>query len=134
MSAGLGIDLVRIERNRRVLAAHPDRFRSRVFTATECEDAADRGAGEVASLAARFAAKEAALKALGTGRGSGIGWKDVEVKRSVTGAPILLLHAGAADRARMLGLSNWRVSLTHDRETAGAVVVADTGRGGHDQS
>ena len=126
MSAGLGMDLVRIDRIRRVLADHPDRFRARVFTPTECQDAADRGAGEVASLAARFAAKEAALKALGTGRGSGIGWKDVEVRRTGSGAPILLLHGAAADRARMLGLSNWRVSLTHDRGTAGAVVVADS--------
>jgi len=126
VSAGLGMDLVRIDRIRRVLADHPDRFRARVFTPTECQDAADRGAGEVASLAARFAAKEAALKALGTGRGSGIGWKDVEVQRTGSGAPILLLHGAAADRARMLGLTNWRVSLTHDRETAGAVVVADS--------
>ena len=63
MSAGLGMDLVRIERIRRVLDDHPERFRARVFTPTECRDAADRGAGEVASLAARFAAKEAALKA-----------------------------------------------------------------------
>ena len=125
MSAGLGIDLVRIERIRQVLDDHPERFRSRVFTPTECRDAADRGVGEVASLAARFAAKEAALKALGTGRGSGIGWRDVEVQRTCSGAPILLLHGAAADRARMLGLSNWRVSLTHDRETAGAVVVAN---------
>ena len=68
MSAGLGMDLVRIERIRRVLEDHPERFRARVFTPTECRDAADRGAGEVASLAARFAAKEAALKAFGTGR------------------------------------------------------------------
>ena len=126
MSVGLGMDLVRIERIQRVLDDHPERFRSRVFTSTECQDAADRGAGEVASLAARFAAKEAALKALGTGHGSGIGWKDVEVQRTGSGAPILLLHGAAADRARVLGLSNWRVSLTHDRETAGAVVVADS--------
>ena len=129
MSAGLGMDLVRIERIRRVLDDHPERFRARVFTPTECRDAADRGAGEVASLAARFAAKEAALKALGTGRSSGIGWKDVEIQRTDSGAPILLLHGAAADRARMLGLSNWRVSLTHDRETAGAVVVADSAGG-----
>ena len=80
-------------------------------------------------MAARFAAKEAALKALGTGRSSGIGWKDVEIQRTDSGAPILLLHGAAADRARMLGLSNWRVSLTHDRETAGAVVVADVSGG-----
>ena len=128
MTGGLGIDLVRIERIRRVLEAHPTRFRSRVFTARECQDAAERGAGEVASLAARFAAKEAAMKALGTGRGAGIGWKDVEVQRTPSGAPILVLHGAAADRASMLELSHWRVSLTHDHETAGAVVVADPER------
>ena len=66
---------------------------------------------------------------MGTGRSSGIGWKDVEIQRTDSGAPILLLHGAAADRARMLGLSNWRVSLTHDRETAGAVVVADVSGG-----
>ena len=86
------MDLVRIERIRRVLDDHPERFRARVFTPSECREAANRGAGEVASLAARFAAKEAALKALGTGRSSGIGWKDVEIQRTDSGAPILLLH------------------------------------------
>ena len=81
MSAGLGMDLVRIARIRRVLKTIPNAS-VHGFYSDRVSGYADRGAGEVASLAARFAAKEAALKALGTGRGSGIGWKDVEVQRT----------------------------------------------------
>lgn len=99
-----------------------ERFLRRVFTAEELEICD----GKVSSLAARFAAKEAVAKALGTGIWRcGIEWTDIEILRdSVSREPYLVLHNAAAARSRQLGVSEWSVSLTHSRESAVAFTVA----------
>lgn len=114
----VGIDVVELDRVQRVLARHPQRFLDRVFTPAEqrfCR-------GRVPELAARFAAKEATMKALGTGI-RGVGWRDIEVLPNRGGKPLLLLHDRAAARAQTLGLTDLDLSLTTAREFAAAVVV-----------
>ncbi len=115
----VGIDLVEIERIAGVLARHPERFLSRHFTAAEQRQCA----GDPSRLAACWAAKEATAKALGTGIGP-VAWRDLEILAQPSGAPALRLHGSAARIARQLGLSNWSVSLSHERHHAAAVVVA----------
>jgi holo-[acyl-carrier protein] synthase len=117
-----GVDLIEIDRMREALRRHPERLLQRVFTPREiaqCE-------GRVESLAARFAAKEAAAKALGTGVWrSNICWTDIEtVRDDETGAPSLHLHGGAQTRAASLGWCEWTISLSHDRSHAIALVIA----------
>jgi holo-[acyl-carrier protein] synthase len=80
----------------------------------------------VSASAARFAAKEAVAKALGTGMGA-VAWREIEVLSNERGRPILILHGAAADRAAQLGLHHWSISLTHLADIALAVVVASTG-------
>lgn len=118
-----GVDLIEIERVRDAIAHHGARFLCRVFTAQELAQCQ----GRAESLAARFAAKEATAKALGTGVWRhGIGWTDIEVLRAPSGAPILHLHNAARARADLLGWREWSVSLAHDRAQAIAFVVAST--------
>ncbi len=119
---GVGIDAVDIARFRRVLARRAG-LAERLFTEAERADLAGR-TDAVAGLAARFAAKEAAWKALGMGLGAA-GWHDVEVLRSDGGRPRLAVHRRVALRATALGVSGWHVSLTHTATTAEAVVVAE---------
>ena len=117
-----GVDLIEIQRVRTAVERFGDRFLARVYTPGELAVCNQR----VESLAARFAAKEAVAKALGTGVWrSGIGWTDIEVLREVkTGAPTLTLHGAARTRAVELGLCQWSLSLSHDRSQAIALVVA----------
>ena len=119
-----GIDLVPISRIERMLDQHGDRFRNRVFTPGEQHDADHHQRGRAERYAARFAAKEAVLKALGTGLSRGITWLDVEVVRSAAGVPRVRLSGGAADRARARGLEQWHLSLSHAGGMAVASVVA----------
>ena len=125
MIVGLGIDVVEMERVDALLERFGARARDRVFTPREIE-LAGAGAGAAASLAARFDAKEAAMKALGTGWSGGIGFADIELDRDPSGAPKLLLHGAAAARARELGATRFLVSLTHARTVASAVVVLES--------
>lgn len=121
MNLALGIDAVDVDRFRRLLARRPA-VAERLFTATERERSS--GASDAAPrLAARFAAKEAVMKALGVGLGA-FGFHDVEVVTASTGAPSLVLRGAAATLAEAQGLSTWRVSLTHTDTVASAVVVA----------
>jgi len=120
----VGVDLVTIARLERVLQRYRDRFLERVFTPAEimyCR-------GRTAELAARFAAKEAASKALGVGMRmiarDGIDWRDVEVIGDPRGKPLIQLYGRAAERAGELGLTEWAISLSHTREHAIAFVVA----------
>ena len=127
--AGIGIDAVDIDRFRRVLGRRPS-LADRVFTEAERSDAADRG-DPAQHLAARFAAKEAVMKALGTGIG-GFALQDVEVVRGTEpgarrGAPSLRLSARAAALAAERGVRRWHVSLTHTSQLAMAVVLAESG-------
>jgi holo-[acyl-carrier protein] synthase len=124
MVLGIGMDLVEIERIAHVLASHGERFERRVFTPGELRDCAARS-DRVRALAARFAAKEACLKALGTGMAEGLALRHVEVVRAPSGRPDLRLHDAAEARARSLGVRRMHVSLTHQDTVAGAVVVLE---------
>ena len=120
-SPRIGHDLVHVPRFREVYERHAARFRARVFTAGEWK-AVGRRSDHVAALAARFAAKEAAMKALGTGWGRGVTWRDVEVVGGGRRAPSLRLHGAAALRAKREGLV-LAVSMSHDGDYASAVVI-----------
>jgi holo-[acyl-carrier protein] synthase len=109
---------VELDRVEKVLKRHPERFLARVYTPGEIAFCR----GRVPELAARFAAKEATMKALGTGI-RGVGWRDIEVLPNRRGKPLLLLHGRAARRAEAMGLTDLDVSLTTAREFAAAVVV-----------
>lgn len=114
-----GIDLIEIKRIQAAYERYGERFLERVFTpaeAAECRGRAD-------ALAVRFAAKEAAVKALGTGIGP-VSWREVETLHHRSGEPYLVLHGRAERIAAALGLTQWAVSLTHSQEMAAAVVVA----------
>jgi holo-[acyl-carrier protein] synthase len=114
-----GVDLIEINRVQDAIDRHGERFLARVFTETEQRDCK----GRVASLAARFAAKEAVAKALGCGIGD-VSWLDIEVCSDELKAPYLVLHGEGERRATQLGLSNWSLSLSHTHSQAIAFVVA----------
>ena len=118
---GIGIDAVEVERFRTVLARRPSVAR-RLFTDGE-RDSLARRRDPVPGLAARFAAKEAVMKALGVGLGA-FAFHDVEVVRAESGAPSLALSGRAASLAAERGVAGWRLSITHTEQTAHAVAVA----------
>ncbi len=118
-----GIDLVEVARVAAVLGDHPRRFLDRCFTAREAEEAGD-GPRRVEYLAGRFAVKEGVLKALGTGLSGGVSWTDIETVREASGAPRLTLAGSAAARAAELGITGWRVSISHAGGIAVASVIA----------
>lgn len=118
-AVAVGVDIIEIERIQRSLDDFGERFLRRVYTERERE----RYRGRVSELAARFAAKEATSKALGTGI-VGIRWQEMEVLTNRRGKPVLILHGRAAARADHLGLDHFSVSLTHSRGDAMAFVVA----------
>jgi holo-[acyl-carrier protein] synthase len=126
MIAGLGIDLADIDRIARLLARHPERSRARLFTAGE-RAYCDRRGAPARHFAARFAAKEAAYKALaGSDDARHIHWHDIEVANSpLDGRPSLRLHGRAARRAAELGVTTVHVTLTHSDAVAAAVVVLE---------
>ena len=113
-----GVDIIEISRIRRVLERYSQRFLDRVFTPAEIEYCR----GRAPNLAARFAAKEATMKALGTGV-LGVGWKDIEVVRAKSGAPGIKLHGRADQRAQRLGVWEASLSISHSNEYAVAFVV-----------
>ncbi len=115
----VGIDVIEVARIQRALDDFGERFLHKVYTKREQA----RYRARVPELAARFAAKEATSKALGTGI-RGIRWKEMEILANRRGKPILVLHGGAATRAATLGLRAFDVSLTHSRTDAMAFVVA----------
>lgn len=124
---GLGTDITEISRIAEMLAKHGEHFLTRVFTSGErgyCEtkkEAAQHYAG-------RWAAKEAVMKALGTGWGDGVGWTDIEVCLLVSGRPVIKLSGGAKAAAERLGIAEVLLSMSHCREYAMATAVA-VGRG-----
>ena len=124
MIVATGIDLVEISRIEEVFARRGERFRNRVFTDGEISYCESR-ASKLASYAARFAAKEAVMKALGTGWSEGVGWKDIEVARDTKGAPIIKVYERALERMRDLGAARVHVSLTHSGNLAIAQVVLE---------
>ncbi len=128
MILGVGTDLCNIERIEGTLARFGDRFRQRVFTETELRKARSRQ-GEAATLAKRWAAKEACSKALGTGLRMGIAWRDMAVSNLPSGQPVMAVTGWAADRlARMTPLDHEaviHVTLTDDHPWAQAFVVIE---------
>jgi holo-[acyl-carrier protein] synthase len=114
-----GVDLIELERIEGVIRRYGSRFLERVFTSQELAEVG----GNSASLAARFAAKEAVAKALGTGIGD-VGWQEIEILRGPARQPNLYLSDRAASLAEDLGLDTWSLSLTHNQSQAIAFVVA----------
>jgi holo-[acyl-carrier protein] synthase len=118
----IGVDIVSVDKIRAILDHHAHASAA-LFTGIELASArSGRYAAEL--FAARFAAKEAVLKALGTGLAKGMTWHDIEVRKRVTGEPVLHLSGAVAEKATLLGLEKWLVSLTHSREFAVAFVMA----------
>jgi holo-[acyl-carrier protein] synthase len=114
-----GVDMIEVERIDLAILRHGRRFFDRFFTEQELIDSN----GRTTTLAARFAAKEAVAKALGTGIGE-VGWLEIEILTGPRRDPILRLHGDALRVSRELGLSHWTISLSHTHEHAVAVAVA----------
>ncbi len=125
MVIGLGTDLTEIDRVERSIARFGERFLERVFTAGE-RAYCMRKKSSAESFAARFAAKEAGAKALGTGISRGVGWQEFEVRREPGQRPTLHLSGRAEELAREMGVARVSLSLTHTRGLAMAVVVMES--------
>ncbi len=124
MTTTVGIDLVSADEVRDSIRDHGDQYLQRVYTDTEISDCTGPGAVDAARLAARFAAKEATFKALGVGS-QAVSWRDVEVLRGARGEAELSLSGQAAAFARTAGITHLALSITHERECAAAVVIAE---------
>ena len=125
MIVGTGIDIAEVPRIRQSIERFGDRFLQRVFTAGEiryCDSKANR----FERYAARFAAKEAAMKALGTGWNHGVRWCDCEVVRMPGGRPTIAFHGKAAEFATRLGAKNVALSISHTTEQAIAQVILES--------
>lgn len=125
---GTGIDTIEVERVERALTrpGTADRFRLRVFTPDEIEYCESRGRGRYQSYAARFAAKEAAMKAMGTGWNRNVGWSEIEVVRQRGQAPTIRLSGKAASYAARKAITRFHLSLTHTAASAIAHVIAES--------
>ena len=119
MNLRTGVDSIELERVEATIQRYGQRFLERVFTPRELAEVGEN----VASLAVRFAAKEATAKALGTGIGD-VGWQEIEILRGPARQPNLYLHGRASDLADNLELEIWSLSLTHNQSHAIALVVA----------
>ena len=124
MIVSIGIDIIEVGRIREVLGRTP-RFAERVFTAAERSYCDSRGAVAAQHYAARFAAKEAALKALQTGWSGGISWQDVEIASGDSGAPYLILHGPVKDLFEKSGATLAHLSMSHTSEHAIAQVILE---------
>lgn len=124
MSLSVGVDIIELDRIRRAVERHGQRFLARIYTPQEIALYRHR----LPELAARFAAKEAVSKALGVGLNHisthGIGWQEVEVLPDPLGKPVVYLSGRARELAEVQGLAEWAISLSHGREHAIAFVVA----------
>lgn len=123
---GVGLDIVDRRRIEQLLERYGESFVRRICR--EGEVRIPHGPGRAAHVAGLFAAKEAAMKALGTGWTAGVGFREIEVFRRDTGAPALRLHGGARRRADVLGVSESWLSISHDGASAVAVVVLEGDR------
>ncbi len=121
---GIGIDLIEISRIEKAFLRFGNLFLHKIFTPNEQNSFPKQIKAPM--LAARFAAKEAAVKALGTGFSEGISFKDIEIFKLSNGKPELYLYRKAQKKALMLGIHKTLVTLTHTRDNAGAVVIFET--------
>jgi holo-[acyl-carrier protein] synthase len=124
MIVGTGIDIAEVPRIRQTIERFGDRFLQRIFTAGE-QRYCDSKANRMERYAARFAAKEAAMKALGTGWNHGVRWRDCEVTRLPGGRPTIAFHGVAAEFAARLGVKNAALSISHTAEQAIAQVILE---------
>ena len=124
MIISIGIDIIEVSRVRETIERTP-RFAERVFTAAERAYCESRGAVAAQHYAARFAAKEAALKALQTGWSGGISWQDVEVSAKDSGAPLILFHGRALELYEQTGATSAHISIAHTTEHAIAEVILE---------
>ncbi|NIA01589.1 MAG: holo-[acyl-carrier-protein] synthase [Bacteroidia bacterium] len=120
---GIGLDMVEIDRMQRIYSTHGERFVRRFCLPGEAGSREGRALAQ--HLAGLFAAKEAVLKALGTGWSSGLGFSQVEVVKQDHGAPAVRLHGKAAEYAAQLGITQVHLSITHDGAYASAVAIAE---------
>lgn len=125
MIAGVGIDIVSISRIERLIRLYGDRFLGKVFTERERDDGS-RKAVQAPFFAARFAAREAFYKALGTGWGRGLSLKEVSIATGEAGRPMLDIGELIGEEIKSRGIDRWHVSLTHDGDSAIAVVILET--------
>lgn len=125
MIVGLGTDLAEVDRIEAAIARHGERFVQRIFTPGEIAYV-ERKANKFERYAARFAAKEAGMKAIGTGWRRGVQWKDFEVRNLPSGRPTLLFHGVAGEFAAKMGVTNVVLSITHTKQMALAVVVLES--------
>ena len=125
MIAGIGIDQAEVDRIREAIERHGRRFIERVFTDKEIAYA-EQKANRYERYAARFAAKEAGMKAIGTGWKRGVRWRDFEVTNLPSGRPTLQLHGAAATIADSLGVRAIALSITHTAQQATAIVILET--------
>ncbi len=114
----VGVDIIEIGRIKRAVSRWQDSFLSRIYTENELKIVRN-----VSSLAARFAAKEAVMKALGTGF-RGVSWREIEILNDADGAPLVKLYGRALQRSGELGLTRFEISLSHSRKYAIAMVMA----------
>lgn len=123
--AGMGLDLTELERVEHLLKRNEQRFLELVLTPAERQAVPAHMSRKVAHVAARFAAKEAAVKALGTGFCGGITPQCIEVDREASGKPLLRFLGAASTRANELGVCRTHLTLTHSRHDAAAVVILE---------
>jgi holo-[acyl-carrier protein] synthase len=122
---GTGIDITEVARIASSIERFGDRFLNRVYTPKEIAYCQSRKRGANQSFAARFAAKEAAMKAIGTGLRRGVTWHDVEVSREPGGRPTIIFHGKAKEFAAKLGMKRAALSLTHTKDEAMAQVILE---------
>ena len=125
MIVGIGIDMESVERVREAIERHGERFIQRVYTPGEIAYVESK-ANKWERFAARFAAKEAGMKAIGTGWDKGVAWRDVEILNEADGCPTLVLHGRAKEIAERKGCKRAWVSLSHTREYAVAQVILES--------
>jgi holo-[acyl-carrier protein] synthase len=125
MIKGIGIDIIEIDRIQRVIEKHGGHFYERIFTRREIAYCRAKKKNAVLHFAGRFTAKEAAVKALGTGVAGGIGWTDIEIVNESSGKPVMKFHGKAEDAYRRMGGTCIHVSISHTKGCAAAQVIIE---------
>ncbi len=125
MICGIGIDITEIQRIKNILLRHDQRFVKKILTLKERNFLQSHGPITAHTLAARFAAKEAAVKALGTGFNFGITFQHIHIINAASGQPLIDFEGPAADKMAELGANKSHISISHGRDTACAVVILE---------